>query len=219
MRHASGARPPTWERRRLSVCDVGGAGPLTWTALACHMNGHRAAHMTCAVVIHVRCLTVIFLLYILGLSQKNPFVHGQNDDMSEEGYYYPFFCLVFMNKFKYHHKPAFYKYEDKGWTEECRTVRAEIITAFTGYIHHRITSQKAYIVKKQNTKVITSGWPYCCITHQSVQSYMYMYTKYIIEKLPHYAQKVHHYMQHQTMYNLTHNQCLSYMYLSANATS
>ena len=107
--------------------------------------------MTCAVVIHVRCLTVIFLLYIVGLSQKNGFVRDQNDDMSEE---------------------------------DC-----------------------------------TSGWPYCCITHQPVHSYMYMYTKYIIEKLSHYAQKVHRYMQHQTMYNLTHNRCLSYMYSSANATS
>ena len=51
----------------------------------------RAAHVTCAIVIHVRCLTVIFLLYILGLYQKNRFVRDQNDDMSEEGYYYPFF--------------------------------------------------------------------------------------------------------------------------------
>ena len=51
----------------------------------------RAAHVTCAVVIHVRCLTVIFLLCIVGLSQKNGFVRDQSDDMSEEGYYYPFF--------------------------------------------------------------------------------------------------------------------------------
>ena len=50
------------------------------------------------------------------------------------------------------------------------------------------------------------------------QLHVYVY-KVHHEKLPHYAQKVHRYMQHQTMYNLTHNQCLSYMYLSANATS
>ena len=52
---------------------------------------HRAAQVTCAVVLHIRCLTVLFLFYIVGLSQKNRLVHDQRDDMSEEGYYYPSF--------------------------------------------------------------------------------------------------------------------------------
>ena len=76
-----------------------------WRCRVAHVNGcglsherPRATHVTCAVVIHVRCLTVIFLLYIVGLSQKNRFVRDQNDDMSEEGYYYPFFWLAFINK-------------------------------------------------------------------------------------------------------------------------
>ena len=51
----------------------------------------KAAQVTCAVVIHVRCLTVIFWLCIVGLFQKNRFVRDQSDDMSEEDYYYPFF--------------------------------------------------------------------------------------------------------------------------------
>ena len=54
--------------------------------------------MTCAIVTHVRCLTVIFLLYFGGLSRKNLIVRDPSDDVSEEGYYYTCFCLVFINK-------------------------------------------------------------------------------------------------------------------------
>ena len=37
--HASGARQSTWKWCRSSVYDVGGTGPSTWTALACHLSG------------------------------------------------------------------------------------------------------------------------------------------------------------------------------------
>ena len=102
------------------------------------------------------------------------------------------------------------KYEDKGLTKKCRMVRAAIITAFTGYIHREK-------IKYQSHNIWLALLMYYAPT--SAQLHVYMYTKYIIEKLPHYAQKVHRSMQHQSMYNLTHNQCLCYMYLSANATS
>ena len=96
----SGPAPPTW-------CESGTAHPsvtlatpghsrerlwlVTWTA-------QGSSRDFCRCYIHVRCLTVIFLLCIVGLFQKNRFVRDRSDDMSAEGYYYPFFWLVFINK-------------------------------------------------------------------------------------------------------------------------
>ena len=94
-----------WAELDLPRQNGAAVGLWRWRCRAALVNGSglsherpRAAHVTCAIVIHVRCLTVIFFLYILGLYQKNRFLRNQNDDMSEEGYYYPFFWLVFINK-------------------------------------------------------------------------------------------------------------------------
>ena len=50
-------------------------------------------------------------------------------------------------------------------------------------------------------------------------AYFPMFVSLKSHAIKHVHGLMHRYMQHQTMYNLTHNQCLSYMYLSANATS
>ena len=96
MRHVSGARPPTWERPRcgsMTLAVPGRSGErlwlVTWTAQG---RSRDLCHCYTCQMFDSHFLVV----YFGPVSEKS--LCDQNDDMSEEGYYYPFFWLVFINK-------------------------------------------------------------------------------------------------------------------------